>query len=148
MGLIDDVKNLVKPEQAKKPPTPTPQLSKKIVLVVDDDESIRQLYTEILTNEGYEVETAVNGKEGLDDLKERKPDLVLLDLMMPEMDGKTMLHALRQIPEFKTLPVIILTNAGDVDSMRETKLYYGADVFLIKSNITPQDIVSAVKNLI
>jgi CheY-like chemotaxis protein len=68
--------------------------------------------------------------------------------MMPVMDGKAMLRRLREIPEFKTLPVIVLTNAGDVDSIRETRLYYDANEFLIKSNVSTEDILKTVKDLI
>ena len=77
-----------------------------------------------------------------------KPNIVLLDSLMPVLDGKTMLHKLREIPEFKTLPVIVLTNAGDADNMRETKFYDNASAFLIKSNVTPGDIANQVKTLI
>jgi CheY-like chemotaxis protein len=68
--------------------------------------------------------------------------------MMPVMDGKVMLKRLREMPEFKTLPVIVLTNAGDVDTIRETKSYYNASDFLIKSNVTPDDILNKVRDYI
>ncbi len=67
---------------------------------------------------------------------------------MPVMDGKTMLHKLREIPEFKTLPVIVLTNAGDIDNIRETKFYYNASDFCIKSNTRIDEVVEKVNSFI
>jgi CheY-like chemotaxis protein len=78
----------------------------------------------------------------------QKPNLVLTDLMMPVMDGKQMLHKIREIPEFKELPVIVLTNAGTADNIKETQFYNNANDFLIKSNVQPEEIVSKIKALI
>jgi CheY-like chemotaxis protein len=68
--------------------------------------------------------------------------------MMPVMDGKTMLHRVRAMPEFEKLPIIVLTNAGDMNSMHETKVLGNANDFLIKANVTPEDIVNRVKSLL
>ena len=68
--------------------------------------------------------------------------------MMPVMDGKTLLRTIRAMPEFETLPVIVLTNAGDIDSMKETKFYSNANAFLIKANVTPEDIINQVKTYV
>lgn len=149
MGLLDGVKDLV---MGNKTPSTTvqqaiPQLKKK-VLIIEDEEVLRSLYSEILRAENFEVEAVEDGSRGLNKLVTFKPDLVLLDLMMPVMDGKTMLRSMRALPEFKDLPVIVLTNAGDTDSMRETKFYNNASAFLIKANVTPQDIVNQVKTFI
>lgn len=133
-------------EEFPQPAAPLPP-SKK-VLVVEDDESIRSLYADILRAENYEVITAENGQVGLDQIQKTHPNLLLLDLMMPVMDGKTLLRTLRAMPEFKELPVIVLTNAGDVDSMKETKFYSNANAFLIKANVTPEDIIQNVKTYI
>jgi len=67
---------------------------------------------------------------------------------MPVMDGKTMLHKLRQIPEYYGLPVIILTNSGDADSMTQTQLYDNAKGFLIKANTTPDQVLKHIKDLL
>ena len=108
----------------------------------------REFYGELMNDQGYEVYTAENGQIALQMAIEKKPDLLILDIMMPIMDGKAMLHELRKIPQFKLLPVIILTNAGDTDTMRETQRYENADAFLIKSNVTPQEVIDKVKFLI
>lgn len=148
MGLLDNVKNLMGGSNSTPPPPQISQPQPRKVLIVEDDEALRNLYTEILTAEAFAVLTAENGQIGLDTIISQKPDLVLLDLMMPVMDGKTMLHRIRSMPEFARLPVIVLTNAGDMDSIHETKVLDNANDFLIKANVTPEDIVNRVKGLL
>ncbi len=149
MGLFDNVKNIVNGTKSAPPPPPQPQAQQsRKILIVEDDEYLRNLYKEILTAENYTVMTAENGQVGLDTITSQRPDLVLLDLMMPVMDGKTMLHRVRAMPEFEKLPIIVLTNAGDMNSMHETKVLGNANDFLIKANVTPEDIVNRVKSLL
>jgi DNA-binding response OmpR family regulator len=127
--------------------TPAAEPHKK-VLIVEDEATLAEALEITLKDEGFEVLKAPNGQIGLEMANANKPNIILLDLLMPVMDGKTMLHKLREIPEFKTLPVIVLTNAGDADNMRETKFYDNAAAFLIKANVTPGDIANQVKTLI
>lgn len=149
MGIFDNLKSLVNANpSAATPQAPATLVPPKKVLIVEDDQYIRDLYVEILKSNGFEVYSAVNGEQGLQAVQTYKPDLLLLDLMMPIMDGKTMLHKLRQIPEFAKLPVIILTNSGDADSMTQTQLYENAKGFLIKVNTTPQEVLNRVKGLL
>lgn len=131
-------------------PAPTVNLmldTPKKIVVVEDEPALRELYVEVIKGAGFEVSSAGNGQEGLTLISSFHPDLILLDLMMPIMDGKTMLMKLRDIPEFKRTPVIVLTNAGDADSLTQTKLYGGAAAFLIKSNVTPQDVLDSIRTL-
>lgn len=156
MGIVNKVKSLLSttPASAAEPSpvaltqSQTTQAVKKKVLIVEDDQYIRDLYIELLRTNGYEVFTAHNGEQGLQAVQEYKPDLVMLDLIMPVMDGKTMLHKLRQIPEYYGLPVIILTNSGDADSMTQTQLYDNAKGFLIKANTTPDQVLKHIKDLL
>ena len=150
MGILKGIKDLVGGNNttAQEIIASSPVQTSKKVLIVEDDVALRELYADILTAEGFVVLTAENGQVGLDMVLSQKPDLVLLDLMMPIMNGKTMLHRVRQIPEFAKLPVIVLTNAGDENNMRETKFFDNANEFLIKSNVTPEDIIQRVKSLI
>jgi CheY-like chemotaxis protein len=140
MNVIKDLKIILgqkKPEQqlvADKEP-------KKTILIVEDDPILLEMYKDKFTNEGYTVLTAKNGKMGLETVIAQKPDIILLDLMMPVMNGKEMLRKIRKFPQFKRLPVIILTNAGDVENIRETKRYDDACEFFIKSNISIDEIV-------
>ena len=83
------------------------------VAIVEDDQVISQMYRIKFESEGYDVETAANGKLGLEMIEKTQPDIVLLDLMMPEMNGDEMLEKLRSTPWGKGLRVIILTNVGE-----------------------------------
>lgn len=148
MSVINDVKTLLKkdPSVAQKPTAET-QPQKK-VLIVEDEILLLDMYTEEFEHSGYKVLRAKNGKQGLTIVKKHKPDLILLDLMMPVMDGTTMLHHLRKIPGCKDTPVIVLTNAGNIDNMRATQMYYGANAFLIKANTTPGEIIQTAKRML
>jgi signal transduction histidine kinase/CheY-like chemotaxis protein len=83
--------------------------NKPLILVVDDDEGIRSLLTQILVNAGYEVIPAENGKEAIELAKKKKPDLITMDLMMPVMDGETAIKHLREDEELKNIPIIIVS---------------------------------------
>jgi DNA-binding response OmpR family regulator len=152
MGFLDTLfgKKDTRPDAPQSQPAKQAEQNgkPKKILIVEDDAYIRDAYAEILRGEGFEVITAENGQVGLDAVKDYKPNLVLLDLMLPIIDGKQLLHAVREIPEFKTLPVIVLTNAGTADNIKETKFYDNANDFLIKANITPKDVVAKVKSFI
>lgn len=89
------------------------------VLVVDDDKSIVELLRHIMTREGHEVVTAGDGKEGLTLARSEKPDLIILDIMMPEMDGITVSGILFQDPVMRMTPVLILTAKGSARNMME-----------------------------
>lgn len=148
MGFFDSLLNNKKEPQ--QPPAQTslkPIAAQKKIVIVEDDKDLRDFYEELLVSEGYSVITAENGQLGLDAIKTHDPGLVLLDLMMPVMDGKTVLHTIRGIPEFKYTPVIILTNAGDADTIQQTKTFDNADEFLIKANINPDQLLTKVKSL-
>ena len=142
MSVIEDVKTIFgKPKQRIHVNKEKP----KKVLIVEDDEILLEMYRDKFINEGYSVITAANGKEGLEKTIEEKPNIILLDLMMPVMSGQQMLRRIREYPQFKRLPVIVLTNAGEVENIRETKRYDDACDFLIKSNVDIEDIVKKVK---
>jgi two-component system, chemotaxis family, chemotaxis protein CheY len=120
----------------------------KRILIVEDEKSLQNLLKSALSEAGYEIQTAENGKDGLDLAISFNPNLILLDLLMPIMDGNTMLKHLRALPQFEKTPVIVLTNAGNADNMRETQRYFGVKQFLIKSNVNMQSVLSKVKSLI
>jgi DNA-binding response OmpR family regulator len=149
MGFIDNLKAVVTSQPgAAEPEVVPPSPPAKKVLIVEDEPALAEALVLKFRHDGFTAIKAENGQVGLDLAVSQKPNIILLDLMMPVMDGKTMLKRLRDIPEFKALPVIILTNAGDVDNIRETQLYYNANDFLIKSNVNPDDIVKKVRGLI
>lgn len=114
------------------------------IAIVEDDVAISQMYRIKFEAEGYEVETAENGKIGLELIKDIKPDIVLLDLMMPEMDGEEMLKRLRKESWGKDVKVIILTNMGESEAPVSIK-EMGVEAFILKANMTPRQVAELVK---
>ncbi|MBI2120825.1 MAG: response regulator [Parcubacteria group bacterium] len=115
---------------------------KKKILIVDDEQSIRELFTETLSHQGFECLTAGNGLEGLRAVVSGAPDIILLDLRMPEMDGLAMLKALRQ--KDKNMPVIILSTLNDEKSIAEA-LQYGVSDFFEKSNWNATELMERIR---
>jgi DNA-binding response OmpR family regulator len=103
------------------------------ILVVEDELSLAQMLTDKFKAVGYEVQMVGDGQAGLDTALSWKPDLILLDVVMPRMDGMTMLHKLRATPEGKLLPVILLTNLSDTEHVYDA-MRNGVFDFLVKSN--------------
>ena len=115
------------------------------VLVCDDERHIVRLIQVNLERQGYQVVTAFDGKEGLEKIRAEKPDLVVLDVMMPYMDGFEVLKTLRREPATEQLPVIMLTaKAQDKDVFEG--YHYGADMYLTKP-FNPMELVTFVKRI-
>jgi len=119
----------------------------KKILIVEDDKFLRELIARKLRNEGYEVLEAVDGEEGLKKIKEIKPDLVLLDLILPGIDGFEVLAKKKEDPQIEKIPVMLLSNLGQREDV-ERGLRLGAVDYLVKANFTPQEIIEKVKNLL
>ena len=119
---------------------------KKKILVVDDEEQNRKLLTSILKAEGYDTETAIDGKNAVENAKNYLPDLILLDVMMPEMDGYEACKAIKSLPETSNIPVVIITALADSDS-RLKGLDAGANDFLTKP-VGRSELMLRVKNLL
>ncbi len=117
---------------------------KNRLLVVEDDEFLRELITTKLINEGFEVIEAVDGEDGLRKTREGKPDLVLLDIILPNIDGFEVLKQLKADPSVASIPVVVLSNLGQQDDV-ERALSMGAKDYLIKAHFTPREIVEKVK---
>lgn len=115
------------------------------ILVVEDDEFLRELYEELLKGEGYEVVLAVDGEQGLTQILEGGFDLVLLDIMLPKMDGLEILRNVKNKPsKQKNGPTVLLTNLGQ-DSIIKEGFALGASGYLIKSAMNPDQVLSEVK---
>lgn len=115
------------------------------ILVCDDERSIVRLIQVNLEKHGYQVVTAYDGKEGLEKIQAEKPDLCVLDVMMPYMDGFEVLKTLRRDPQYESLPVIMLTaKAQDKDVFEG--YHYGADMYLTKP-FNPMELVTFVKRI-
>lgn len=117
------------------------------VLLVEDDFFIRELYQRQLQKEGYKVESAIDGAEGLVKANDFKPNLILLDIMLPKLNGLDLLRTLKAKDETKNIPVILLTNLGQ-DSVIKEGFILGAEGYLIKSAYTPSQIIEEVRNFL
>jgi two-component system alkaline phosphatase synthesis response regulator PhoP len=115
------------------------------VLLIEDEKEVLELYRLKLTLDDYEVITAESGEEGLRKALEEKPDLIYLDIKMPQMDGFEVLQRLRREESTRKTPIVILSNFDEQD-MIEKGLTLGANEYLIKSQFTPEQISSKVKN--
>lgn len=117
-------------------------------MVVDDDLYIRELYVEVLKDEGYLVDSAADGEEAYNKIKNGGYDIVLLDIMMPKMDGLGIMQALQKNPPpIKNGPIIILTNL-DHDPLIRDAIGLGAAAFIIKADITPEDLLTQVRKFL
>lgn len=114
------------------------------IAIVEDDQAISQMYRFKFEAEGYDVETAENGKLGLELVESMKPDIILLDLMMPEMTGDQMLEKLRATPWGKNMKVIILTNMGEQEIPASVKAL-GVSAVILKADMTPRQVADLVK---
>ncbi|MHB1865367.1 MAG: response regulator transcription factor [Candidatus Saccharimonadales bacterium] len=117
------------------------------VAIVEDDQAISQMYRFKFEAEGYQVETAENGKVGLELAQKMKPDVILLDLMMPEMTGDQMLEKMRATPWGKHIKVIILTNMGEQEIPESVKKL-GVSGVILKADMTPRQVADTVKKLL
>ena len=114
------------------------------IAIIEDDAAISQMYRIKFETEGYDVDTAENGKLGLELIDKMKPDMVLLDLMMPEMNGDEMLQKLRKTAFGSDVKVIILTNMGESEAPAIIK-ELGVLAFIVKANMTPRQVADLVK---
>lgn len=114
------------------------------ILIVDDAPASREAMAKCLQREGFETATARNGAEGLARLKDSKPDLILLDHMMPEVDGLTFLAGIRRFPKWKALPVIMLTGLKDKQHELKAKSLHVSE-YLVKSEFQLTDLVGQIR---
>ncbi len=119
----------------------------KKILVIEDDVFLRKVISKKLLKEGYEVVEAIDGEKGLKAVKKEKPDLVLLDLVLPEMTGFEVLAKMKAGSSISEIPVIILSNLGDKEDI-EKGLGMGAVDYFIKAHFTPGEIVDKIKNIL
>lgn len=117
------------------------------ILLVEDDINLRDIYMARLQAEKYEIITASDGEEALAVAVKQKPDLILLDVMMPKISGFDVLDILRSTPEIKNAKVIIMTALNQESDKRRGESL-GADKYLIKSQVTLEDVVRSIKDLL
>lgn len=119
----------------------------KKILLIEDDKFLRELMSKKLITLGYDVVSAADGESGLVMIKETKPDVVLLDLILPGINGFEVLEKAKQDPETVNIPVVILSNLGQGEDI-EKGLALGAKDFLVKAHFTPQEIVNKLKSIL
>lgn len=122
-------------------------MEKKTILLVEDDTFVSDIYNVRLKQEGFEVIITQNGLEAIKELKKNIPDLILLDMIMPYLNGLETLKKIKASPEWEKIPVMLLTNLSEKDKIEEA-LRLGANDFLIKSHFTPSEVVEKVKVLL
>lgn len=116
----------------------------KTILFIEDESALQKTFGDLLKQEGYKMISALDGETGLRLAKEIKPDLILLDLILPKVHGFDVLKQLKEDPETKEIPIIILTNLegiGDVDKAIEM----GATTYLVKAQYTLEEVLEKIK---
>lgn len=119
----------------------------KKILIVEDDRFLRELIKRKLIGEGFEVSEAVDGEEGIKKIKEEKPDLVLLDLILPGIDGFEVLNRAKEDEGVKNIPIVILSNLGQREEI-ERGLKLGAIDYMVKAHFTPGEIIEKIKAIL
>jgi len=123
-------------------------MDKKIkVLIIEDDSYILDMYKIKFEASNFEVTAASDGMAGLKILKKKRPDVILLDVIMPKMDGFSVLKAIKNKPELKEIPVILLTNLGQRENI-EKGFELGAASYIIKAHFTPSEVVKKINDVL
>ena len=115
------------------------------ILLVEDDTLFVKMYQKKFTHEGLDLEAAYDGEEALEKVKSAKPDLIILDLMLPKMAGSEVLEKVRQNPETANTPVIVLTNLSSSEDEVNRCIELGAKETLLKTDVTPDKVVELVR---
>ncbi len=119
----------------------------KKILLVEDDNFIIDIYITKLKEVGFSVQSAVNGEDALAKIKQSSPDLVLLDIVLPQVTGFEFLQEIKSMPELKNVPVIVLSNLGQKKEV-EKGLSLGAAKYLIKAHYTPTEVVEEIRTVL
>lgn len=121
--------------------------SKSKILIVEDDAFLAGIYAHKFEDEGFKVELAVDGEAGLKSAQSSSPDLILLDVVMPKLDGFELLEKLKAGKKTRSIPVILLTNLGQKEHV-DKGLELGAEDYLIKAHFMPAETVEKVKEVL
>jgi DNA-binding response OmpR family regulator len=118
---------------------------KRKILIIEDELALQKTFSDILEKEGYQVISALNGESGLMLAKRENPDLILLDLILPQKDGFEVLKELKKDETTKEIPVIVLTNLEDIQSV-ERAVELGATTYLVKAQYTLKEVIQKIKD--
>jgi len=119
----------------------------KTILIIEDESALQKTLGETLSQEGYEVLSALNGQDGLQLAQSKKPDLVLLDLILPKLHGFDVLKRMKGDPKTKAIPVIVLTNLEGIEDI-EKALELGATTYLVKANYSLNELTTKIKQVL
>jgi len=119
----------------------------KTILFIEDEQALQKTAGEILEQEGFKILAALDGEAGLDIARKEKPDLILLDLILPKKDGFEVLKELKRDKETQDIPVVVITNLEGAEDI-EKVLELGATTYLVKANYSLEDMVSKIKSLL
>jgi len=117
------------------------------ILLVEDDPLLARMYSKIFTMHGFEYVEAVDGQSGIDAAKKYKPDIILLDIMMPQMNGIEALEVLKKDPTFKKTPIVMMTNVED-EATEKLAMELGAAGYLVKSRNDPDETIAYVNKIL
>ena len=120
---------------------------KSKVILIEDEEMLSNMYEAKFIKEGFDIKKALDGETGLKLIQEENPDLVLLDIIMPKLDGFSVLRKIKEDPKNKNIPVILLTNLGQDEDVKKGNSL-GASGYLVKANMTPAQVVEKVKGFL
>ena len=134
------------PNYSKNPNCPPLAKFMKKILLIEDNEELSKMYQVELSQAGYKVDSAYTGREGLNLLKQSKPDLILLDILLPKMDGFDLLRKIKKDKETANIPVVLLTNLNDPED-KELGLKLGATGYWVKAHYTPKQVVEKVQDI-
>ncbi len=117
------------------------------ISIIEDDQLISQMYRMKLESSGYEVSVADNGMNGIKMVKEEVPDLILLDLTLPDLGGEVVLDKLREIKTAMATPIVVLTNIDDVSAPKRLAKWDISD-YIIKANLLPSEVVERIQEIL
>jgi len=119
----------------------------KQILLIEDDPFLIDIYTTKLKESGFSVEVATNGEEGIIKAQETKPQLIVLDIVLPQIDGWEILKEIKTDKNLKKIPVVILSNLGQKSEV-EKGIKLGAAKYLIKAHFTPSEVIEEIKAIL
>ncbi len=123
------------------------RMDKKRILIIEDETTLQRALSEFLTTEGFEVLNASDGEEGLDMVRIKNPDLVLLDIILPKKDGYEVLSEIKKDEKTDHIPVVLLTNLEAAEDV-ERAFNAGATTYLVKSNYKLEEVVKKIKEIL
>jgi len=119
----------------------------KKILVIEDEATLQKALNEILSREGYEVVSSLDGLRGLELAQKENPDLILLDIILPKMDGFEVLKRIKEDDKISQTPVIILTNLSDINDIQKA-LDLGATTYLVKADFHIEDVLKKIEKVL